>query len=378
MGASVRAFAQSVYRAGFRPVAFDLFGDRDLKTIAECTVLPKSRYPQGFREFATRLCGREWAYTGGLENYPDLLRFLAANSTMLGNEGRRDATLADIVEKMECPRFSRTQDGVPTDGTWLAKPLRGSGGREIVEWRGQPLRAGDWFWQQRIEGDSYSAVFVADRRIAELFGITKQLVGVAFCNAPMFGYCGSVIVDLDSHLRASILRIGKSVAHEMRLRGVFGIDLIVDRDGKPWPIEVNPRYPASAELFERQSGVSIFGLHRHCFDADDEKAECPLLDVSDLFGEKGEHPLLGKAILYAPFACVVADDNWGETTAAACEVTLADLPHGGSNFETGEPLITVIAEAQSEFALMRKLRSACQLLSASLNARSAAGQPDKS
>src|SRR5216683_2016111 len=73
LGASARAAAFSALRAGLRPWCADLFADRDLQ--ARCPVQRLSNgYPQGFAQMIRSDQPGPWLYTGGLENWPKLVR----------------------------------------------------------------------------------------------------------------------------------------------------------------------------------------------------------------------------------------------------------------------------------------------------------------
>ncbi len=86
-------------------------------------------------------------------------------------------------------------------------------------------------------------------------GATWQLVGTGWTGAPAFCYAGSVgPVEPQTHLDAQWERIGSTIARRFRLVGLFGVDAILDGH-TVWPIEVNPRYPASVEVLERALGI---------------------------------------------------------------------------------------------------------------------------
>src|SRR5262249_12482523 len=146
-----------------------------------------------------------------------------------------------------------TKPGPADKRRWLAKPLLGAGGGGIVAVRpGVPTNRRVYF-QEYLEGPSLSAVYVGNAGGAQLFGVTRQLVGANWLNARPFQYCGSLTID-DPPVPTFAL-IGEVLAPECGLRGLFGVDCIV-HDGVPWPVEVNPRYTASVEVVEWQTGRS--------------------------------------------------------------------------------------------------------------------------
>src|SRR6478609_7195881 len=85
LGASARAAAFSIRRAGYQPYAIDLFADRDLAAI--CPAVKIQRYPHDFFVSLAAAPQAPWIYTGGLENYPRLVDRLADVRPLLGNPG---------------------------------------------------------------------------------------------------------------------------------------------------------------------------------------------------------------------------------------------------------------------------------------------------
>ena len=140
------------------------------------------------------------------------------------------------------------------------KPLRSGGGRDI-----RPLAPGDYeglngcYFQQRIDGPSFSALYIGHAAGARLVGVTHQLLGVV--GSP-FAYRGSIGPwPIDDSLAAKLRRLGGVVAAAAGLLGWFGIDYVLC-DDEPWPVEVNPRYTASIEVHELATGQGLLNEHR--------------------------------------------------------------------------------------------------------------------
>src|SRR5438105_1796271 len=85
VGASARAAAHSALRAGFAPLACDLFADVDLERA--CPAVCVKDYPRGLVPAAARYPAAPWLYTGGLENHPDLVDEIASQRPLLGVAG---------------------------------------------------------------------------------------------------------------------------------------------------------------------------------------------------------------------------------------------------------------------------------------------------
>lgn len=375
VGASARAAAQSALRARLRPIGLDLFADRDLAAIAPAHRIDPARYPEGFEALAAGLPPGPFLYTGALENHPDLIERLSRTRPLWGNSGatlravRDPVQLADALRRagFPGPRVRLDPDGLPRDGTWLVKPLASAGGRGIAplgpDFR--PSRRACYF-QERIEGPSYSAVLLAEARGATLIGLTRQWIGRS--GAP-FAYRGSLGPwPASEALRFQIEGAGRALASTFGLVGLFGLDLIV-AEGQPWLVEVNPRYTASVEVLELALGRALLAEHRRACDPPMSRnfktsglRESPRLPVQA--GTKSRDArratgVVGKAILFAERPCVLADatpGRWPRSRRPFAVPPRADIPGPGTRFEAGDPVLTVLARGADAHHCRERLR----------------------
>src|SRR5689334_14727026 len=170
VGASTRAAAASAVRAGFQPLAADLFADADLRQIATATRIRP--YPEGLLDWLRAVEPPAWMYTGALENHPELVDEMAWIAPLWGNPG-------DVLERVRSPwelsralqtaglRFPETRatsEGLPDDGSWLIKTYRGASGsgvREFVAELASDKPTEPIAYQRRIKGTACAAVYVA-------------------------------------------------------------------------------------------------------------------------------------------------------------------------------------------------------------------------
>ena len=360
VGASVRAAAFSALRAGLVPVGIDRFADWDLRL--RVSTLRLDDYPNGIESAIARCCVDAWMYTGGIENYPELVDRLAKNGTLWGNsasalKGVRDPfqwARAFAEAAIACPWPQARAEGLPHDGSWLIKPLRGSGGAGIRPWRGQspPARGKgvEYYFQPRIVGTPCSAVFVGAAGRAVLLGATRQLMGGAWSGASEFAYAGSIgPLKLSRQKEEQWQRIGNCLARRFALVGLFGVDAI-DDGSTVWPVEVNPRYTASVEVLERAIGFQAVQLHAEA---------CCRGTLAEPQAPSSDH-CVGKAILYAPTDLVVSARFffWARQRAEAWPwPDLADVPDVGAVIRRGQPVATFFAEASDESATQHALRA---------------------
>jgi predicted ATP-grasp superfamily ATP-dependent carboligase len=355
LGASVRAAAFSALRAGLKAWCIDLFADLDLRAKCPAVVVAPSRYPNGFVASAREAPPGPWMYTGGLENRPRLIRRLMRERSLWGNDdvalakARDPFALHRALVEAGVPHLDVRRPGRrPGDGRWLVKPIAGSGGGGIRFADDRPTRPRHYLQAFR-EGLSRSAVFVATDEETRLVGVTQQLVGESWVHAPPFRYCGSIgPLDVGEAERSAWLRLGRTVATFAGLRGIFGIDAIVD-DGLPWPVEVNPRYTASVEVLEYAGRVSRALLWE------------PWLRQEIAPPGSRSRSVVGKAVYYADRPLVVPQGPWSDVIAAELSVTelppFADIPAVGQSVPAGAPVLTFFARAATPTECLARLHA---------------------
>ncbi len=363
LGASARAAAFAALRAGLRPWCADLFADRDLQARCPAMRLP-GRYPEGFADLIDGELPGPWMYTGGLENWPDLVHRMRRRRPLWGNAEdalrlardplfvRRILRAAGLPVPEVCTRAFQ----IPPHGRWLRKPCRGAGGWGIGFWPpGRPRReartAG--YFQEFIDGDPGAALYVGDGRQAWFLGLTRQLVGTPWLHAAPFHYCGSVgPLEAKADLRVMLTHLGETLAGQCGLRGLFGIDGVL-RDGIFWPVEINPRWTASMEVLEYATGMQTLAWHGLVFTVG---ALPPLVPPPA--------PVLrhvGKAILFARRDLVFpADGPWMAELRSPTPLeelpSFADIPSPDEPIPAGKPLLTFFAKGDSAAACEERLR----------------------
>jgi uncharacterized protein len=376
VGGSTRGFAESAWRAGVQVVACDGFGDLDQQRFARVIGLRPDRGIPYSARAAVQAVGDVSAdyaaYVSNLENHPALVARLARGRCLLGNA-------PSVLRRIRDPReLHRTlaRRGVPAPAvrltapppgdrrSWLSKPIRSGGGRGILPWtRGAPVSR-DRYLQQRIEGVPVSLAFVADGRTARPFAWSVQLAGRPEFGAAGFTYCGSILcppndrsVPGEARARGHAARIASAITAEFGLKGVNVLDLVV-RNGRPFPVEVNPRYSASMELAERVTPLSVFDLHLSGCTGRVEALTLPACPIAQ-----------GKAILFA-----TRMGHVGDTTSWLEDDDLRDVPRPGTILSPGDPICTIFARghtvASCRAALARRARRVYDLVDGS-RARSA-------
>lgn len=391
VGASTRAAAQSAVRSGFEPWCLDQFADEDLRACAH--ILPLGAYPGSLPAAFEAAPEAPWFYAGGLENQPSVVAELAAIRPLLGNSAealrlvRNPFWLAESLDRERVPRLAvsstrpaanfvgrtirsvpsetrtglsvlRADSAIEADGRrWLRKPLQSAGGRGIgfVSGASEPIPEPGYCYQEFAPGLSISGLFLADGQRATCLGLSRQLVGEPVTHAPPFGYSGSIaplsLEDLPTAAFEQTRRLGELVARDARLVGLFGIDFVWDQVRKvAWLVEVNPRYPASAELYELACGWPLIRWH-----AERSCAEVRLTEPRCRFG---------KLVLYAHQTFRVADLR---AIPFSDRVTIiADIPRPESEIACGMPVCTLITQAATTEGCYQRLLAAATELKAAM------------
>lgn len=378
VGGSARAFAWSAAATGWAVYAADLFNDEDLQTSVACSVRVDARdYPHSLLAAAASFPQAPWCYTGAVENHPELIDRIAAIRPLAGNAGAAVRAVRDprrLGAKARTggllfPETRSTPAGLPCDGSWLVKPCSSASGRGIHPWFWAPTAtpAKPLVWQRRIAGVSHAASFIMANGQARLLGLSRQLLGEPWCTGGPFAYGGSITLsaaETPPGLSAKATEIGGMLAEEFQLVGAVGVDLVIDPDGRPWIIEVNPRVTASMELHERATGISVAAAHLGaCGVAGPATAESIQTAADTTWA---------KAIVHTPGPLAVTADLIGEWAAIGAAWTrvdggqraLADIPTLGQTIAPRAPVFTVFARGDSTAATLAALRRRIHILSA--------------
>lgn len=279
VGMNIRLLTRSAVRAGCDIVAIGVVGFLDMPAEARSLSLMHDLggiFPIDVEGFHTRIAQaarnqevRSVAYSGGFENFPDLVAALGNDLELLGNSPatlrrvRDPFQLKKIVASvgMETPQI--LPPGMLPDPNlkWLRKPIKSGAGSFIGPWEEVVPDDPQFIVQQQIEGIARSASFIANGKEARVFAHAEQLSGDPAFGAQGFQYVGNLLVpppapDLIDRLNL----LATTLTQEFGLVGLNGIDYIIHNE-QFYVLEVNPRYSASMELAEEAIGQSLFPWH---------------------------------------------------------------------------------------------------------------------
>ena len=182
--------------------------------------------------------------------------------------------------------------------------------------------------------------------------MTEMLVGTEWLGGMEragngFKYCGSLTRRCSEEERARWKQIGHLLCREFGLGGLFGVDAVLCEDSATpvvTPIEVNPRYTASMELFESDS-YSVVRRHVQA---------CSRRRIA-MIPSAGE-TIRAKCILYAT-ETIKFLENYKHLLQPS--IDLADIPQP-QTIEAGHPILTMLAESKSREELIASLKIASE------------------
>jgi uncharacterized protein len=271
---SGRAIAQSARRAGFVPLVADFFADVDTQQAARACRKHSGPLARGFQwsslsraleslaaESPSPILGL--VYGSGFEDRPNLLTRLAKDWRLLGNDEDVVARLKDPVNFFgELDRLGvahpATRSTRPAKGAraWLAKRKGGAGGSHIGAMQGRGRH--DLYFQERIEGRSFSALFVANGKEARVLGFSEQWT--APTKRSPWRYGGAVRpVRLGAAEKKAMVLAVQRVASAFEIKGLASADFMVN-EAATLLLEVNPRPGATLDIFDSDASPLI-GLH---------------------------------------------------------------------------------------------------------------------
>ena len=277
----------------------------------------------------------------GFEGQPALLQQLARTGPVLGAPPAVLALLQEpvawsrLLRRLAIPSPGVALRQVPRRGAWLAKRSGRSGGAHVrFAAPGSALRAGE-FAQRCVTGRALSAVFVARAGNVHHIGYCEQLFSPT-ATSP-FRHAGAIALPRDAVPREVCTGVQKAVedlSEALALRGLCGVDFVLQPDAAWQLIELNARPPSSFDLLASSS--SMFRAH-----------------LSAWLGEpfptlRQRSAVRAHAVHYASSALRIANSiDWPEW--------VADRPPGGSRIAAGAPVCTVSAAAATPAIARRRL-----------------------
>jgi len=381
LGLDACGLAASAARAGYSVCAVDFFGDLDLKSFCSHSesiiqqamgkssgTIETNYSPRRLLNIARRLVV---AYrpqfvllSSGLDDSGNILEKLNELVPILGNSPvairrvRDKRYFFDRLHRLDIAH-PQTEFAVDREEAKAAaanigfpvvlKPWSSSGGTrtELVKNRRYLARSFDRLRtmsscvlvQRYITGKPASVSVLSTSCRARSLVVSKQILGDRrLFQQRVFGWCGNVVpFTMCQEVVENCRRIAEAVSLHFGLVGSNGVDLVIAPGGRPYVVEVNPRFQGTLECVETALGVNLVEMHVDaCLDG-------------KLPAEIVQHAAFcTRLIVYAPGKVSIPDfghKDW-----------LRDIPLAGSLVEEGEPVCSVVAKGRTESQSLRLAR----------------------
>lgn len=336
---SARMLTQSASRLGYKVLAIDCFADVDLKAAAFDFCQVKSLALTGVESAVDGFIhqyGVQYAISGsGFEYHIDTLAFLHSHLTLfsnlpscylaLQNKPEFFQNLVDLnIQHPETvftpPRQTKT---------WLSKPFLHEGGQGIDFYPTEKTHSAAIYYQQYLEGQVASVLFVADGKKVGLIAYNQQ-----WSRPGGFEFSGVINAFQPTRAQQTILRTWlEKLVPLYGLMGLNCLDFIIN-DDQCYLLEINPRPSASMQLYPD----TILAAHMDAFQGK---------LTGFLYGDEA---YTAYQIIYAETEIKIPYNmRW-------CKCS-ADIPVSGAAIDRGQPVCSLIVRGKEPGLLFKRLKN---------------------
>ncbi len=358
---SGRAIAQGLISLGHSVAVIDGFADRDTCVAAtEFVKVKRTQYGLDVDDVLRAVASLQSAksfdglfFDAAVETNPSLLDELNlhpvfGNSIKALNACGHPEKLFSCLDQhsIPYPEIQLDLKQIPTENdAWLVKATQGTGGIGVSFLNEELDTAKHAYLQKKIDGINFSLTFLANGQDVLALGF-NTLWSQSLGEGVPYAYAGAVNqVSFNEEAKHTALQYTKTIANKFELIGLNSIDFIY-ADNLIYVLEVNPRIPATYELYETRSGEV---MQQHI-----EACNNRVLPVTQL------KPLLrAHAIVYAPSKITISNKmSWPLWTA--------DRPHAQEVINEFEPVCSVFAGGQNNTQVCEMIKTRKQSILAKL------------
>ena len=338
--------AESAARAGVWTVALDHYADADTRASAAAVAAipePGGAFDrEGLLTAAARLAPPDafpLIYGSGLDSQPDLLNALAQGRAVIGNppplqgQFREPSRFFALLRQLEIPHPEIRAQRPPDPEGWLLKSGCSEGGKR-VRFCAQMEAGPQDYYQWRLTGPAFSALFLADGQQTNIIGFNTLWTAGHARQPFLFG--GAIShAPLRAAQRRQVVKHVASLVQATGLRGLNSLDFMLDAAGLPLVLEINARPSATLALYDADYPEGLLAAHyRACH--------------GHLQGTRAAGCFRAFRVVLAPCSIrVPPDTRW----PAGC----ADRPVAGTVIAAGQALCTATAAARSPSAARARI-----------------------
>ena len=379
VGLDLVAIAKSAKAAGFRVYAADYFGDYDLMKICnDCRAIIKQEAKKSSGKIEKHFDPKKFVslvkaflkgvpvdallLSSGLDDSFEVLEELNELVPILGNKPEVFRKVRDkyeffkelkrlnllypetsIVESLEDAKRVAKDIGYPV----MVKPLKGFAGvgirkvmnsKELEESFGVASSIDrKVIIQEYITGANASISFISSRSETKVLTVNEQLLGLKeLGQQEPFGFCGNIVpLTVSSKTFQKCHEAAKKIALHFGLLGSNGIDFILSEEKKLYVIEVNPRFQATFECVEKVLNLNLVEIH-----------------VKACLNES--LPRISRRISKYCARLVLFSKGQVKVENLTGLSYVRDIPFPEAIIEEGEPLCSVIVEAENRELSLKK------------------------
>ncbi len=344
---SGRALAVSAARAGLETLVIDRFADTDTCAVAQqvrqvpgnaAGLVPgeviKMLDEYEHVDFAGVVVG------SGLEAHPEILEQVSARWPLYGNTVetvkccKDPAFFFSALQELQIAHPSTLMKESADNGNWLLKAEGHAGGRHVSRYLPGTVVPEGYYLQKETSGRTVSAVFLADGVGAILAGMNE--IYAAEPDAGDFRYVAAVTLSDEARLREIFRNIIHALTQKFSLKGLCGVDAVVNVDGGVEVLEINPRPTSTFELHEGCD--SLFARHILACAGELKEISPPVVTRNR-----------GHRIIYADQSFILPEVSWPSWTT--------DRPASGKLIDRGEPVCSVHAEEDTSENVLQLLKT---------------------
>lgn len=272
IAASARMLAESSRRAALPVMAIDQFGDEDTRAASRRVITAPA---EGGGLDSTAVLNAlalldpdrqaKVVLGGGLDSAPHLIQRIGEERTIIGNTPLTHLRLKeapaffDLLNELSIPYPDIRWNTENASSEWLLKSSCSEGGKGVRFFAHDQLRSGDYL-QRRLAGSTYSVLFLAGNGHQKIIGF-NTLRHIAMGDRP-FLFAGAANFV---RLRPKTLRQVQSYVQKMvcatGIVGLNSLDFMLDPEGQPQILEINPRPSATLALYDEDAPSGLLDAH---------------------------------------------------------------------------------------------------------------------
>jgi len=349
---SGRAIAQGLKSLGYSVAVVDGFADCDTSAAAtEIQKVKRSHFGLDHDEVlqAVDALQSKTSFDGlffdaAMESNPSLLDEINinpvfGNSSQVLSACKNPKVFFSILDQHSIPypdvRFELEARIISNDA-WLIKDAQSTGGAGVAPANVEIDSCRNIYFQKKIDGLNFSLTFLANGKAMLELGF-NTLWSEKLGDCVPYAYAGAINqVKLDKGIKDTALQYAKALTKACGLVGLNSIDFIC-ADNSVYVLEINPRIPATYELYETKYGEL---MKQHI-----EVCKNKILPTT-----KRQPLLRAHAIVYAPTDVNVSESmSWPLWTA--------DRPHALEVVKQNEPVCSIYAGGQNSAQVYEMIKT---------------------